>query len=331
MLVDPESASAIFDSFNPEIRAATICPEFLLIDAERTKESEPLTWLYTEGERHFLLSFHRTRIPGTDYFDIESPYPYGGPICNTDDTTFILHANSRFGEWCRENSICVEFVRFHPMLRNWRFFTGRVVDDRPTVWINLQLTDAFEGYQTRVRTAIRKAERLGVTVEWPAPEGTLSCFMDLYCEAMNAVAADQFYFFPPSYFSKLLTSSKAEIAFCRYGDRVIGAAIFLADGDLLEYHLSGCTPEGRTYAANNLLIHQAAIRAKERGLARFYLGGGTDSRVDNSLFFFKAGFSDCRAEFKFGARVHITDAYEKLKVRFPTAYENRPGRVLFYR
>ncbi len=331
MLVSANEAAAVLDTFAAQSRAATVSPEFLLVDAKRIDEAESMNWLYGEGERKFLVFFHRKKIPGTNYYDIESPYPYGGPICNTEEQDFIERANTAFGEWCRDHSIVVEFVRFHPMLRNWRFFRGQVTEDRLTVWVDLESNDLFSEYETRVRTAIRKAEKLGLAVDWARGRESALQFRRLYCDAMRAVGADEFYLFPPEYFEELIAWEKAELALCRYNDHVIGGAIFLCDGGLLEYHLSGCDLEGRKYGANTLILHQAAIRGKAAGLSRFYLGGGTDRQPQNPLLFFKSGFSDHRAEFKYGARIYLSAQYEQLKQQFSAQYKARPGRVLFYR
>lgn len=331
MLVSQSVASAAFASLPSQLRAASVSPEYLAIDANRAQGCQPLNWLYTEGEEQFLFPFHRRPIPETPYFDIESAYPYGGPLSNSENNDFLKRANSCFSQWCLQNSVCVEFVRFHPMLENWRFFGGIIRDDRPTVWIDLHQNPCLDEYKTRARTAIRKALNLGLTVEWvSSKEGRLR-FEEMYAETMKSIKANQFYFFSDSYFDQLFDYEKSEMAFCHRGDRLIGASLFLLEGDLLEYHLSASTADGKRFGASNLLIHHAAIRAQERGISRFYLGGGTTQAPENSLLFFKAGFSDHRAPFRTGARIHMEAEYESLKVTHANSYTANPGLVLFYR
>ena len=46
------------------------------------------------------------------YYDIETPYGYGGPISNTTDSDFIFRSNVKFNDWVKSNNIISEFVRF---------------------------------------------------------------------------------------------------------------------------------------------------------------------------------------------------------------------------
>jgi lipid II:glycine glycyltransferase (peptidoglycan interpeptide bridge formation enzyme) len=148
---------------------------------------------------------------------------------------------------------------------------------------------------------------------------------------MTAIQADPFYLFPKAYFEALLSWRDAELAICKAGDQVLGGAIFLRGGSLMEYHLSATNLHGKRLGANNLLLHSAAERGRSAGLTKLYLGGGTDASQENPLFFFKAGFSSQRAIFKFGGRIHNTEAYESLKQKFAAKYEANPRRILFYR
>ena len=63
-------------------------------------------------------------IGGPLWFDIESAYGYGGPLSNTEDKDFLDNANEQFSEWCMENNVVAEFVRFHPIIENekWTFY-----------------------------------------------------------------------------------------------------------------------------------------------------------------------------------------------------------------
>lgn len=331
MLVASELAQSAFEQFDSSLRIATLSPEFAVKDAVRVPCSVPQTWFYVEASQRYMISFHRESIPGTDYYDLQSPYPYGGPISNSTDSAFLERANRAFSDWCRENAIVVEFVRLHPMLENWRFFDGRVFDDRLTVWIDLTTDDLFSTYETRVRTAIRKAKKNGLEVVWVPGSAGAQQFYEIYTEAMMAIQADPFYLFPKTYFEALLDWHKAELAICKVGDQVLGGAIFLHEGNLMEYHLSATNLQGKHLGANNLLLHSAAEWGQSAGLAKLYLGGGTNAHQENPLFFFKAGFSSQRAIFKFGGHIHDTEAYEVLKQKFATEYEANPRRVLFYR
>jgi len=326
-----DEAAAVFARFDPALQVPTVSPAYLLIDCERDPELQPVFWLYQEADAVFYYGFHLAEIPGTRYRDIQAPYPYSGPVCNTQDAAFLRRAWQEYANWCRSHGVAVEFARFHPLLRNWDFYEGEVIVERATVWIDLAIPDLLASYETRARTAVRKALKNGVTVEWRTGGDSANLFFRLYSDAMCELSADAFYLFSEAYFHRLLEWERARLAVCISGGEPIAAAIFLFGPEVAEYHLSAASRVGKRLGATNLLLHTAAQVAQAEGCRKLYLGGGTDARPDNPLLFFKAGFSMARAEFRIGKRVHSKDAYCFLQKRFAEAHKAHPGRVLFYR
>jgi lipid II:glycine glycyltransferase (peptidoglycan interpeptide bridge formation enzyme) len=116
----------------------------------------------------------------------------------------------------------------------------------------------------------------------------------------------------------------------RRQNEVLAAAVFLFGAQVVEYHLSGTTAEGRRLGATNLLLHAAASRARLDGRIGLYLGGGTDSSPDNPLLRFKESFAAASHTFRIGSRILDPERYEQLKREF--AEQARGSRrVLFYR
>ena len=74
-----------------------------------------------EMDKIWVNPFIKIKVPsfnnllGEVYFDLETPYGYGGPISNTTDQNFILRSNLKFSKWVKSNNIISEFVRFHPL------------------------------------------------------------------------------------------------------------------------------------------------------------------------------------------------------------------------
>jgi hypothetical protein len=52
---------------------------------------------------------------------------------------------------------------------------------------------------------------------------------------------------------------------------------------------------------------------------------------ENSLLFFKRGFSDRRGQFKIGKYVHEARLYNSLKSEWETEHNTTAQQVLFYR
>lgn len=331
MEISLEHAIEVFARLQPAQQVSTLSPDYVLIDAQRSPELAPLFWLYEEKEAFFYQGVHRAPIAGTPYFDLQTPYQYGGPLCNTHDTGFLQRAWNAYTHWCKENAIAAEFMRFHPLLQNEDFYGGEVLFNRLTVWVDLTVSDLLASYETRVRTAVRKAVKNNVKVTWHEGPEMAGWFTGFYHAAMRSIGAEPSYFFPESYVFKILDWRQSRLAICTYEDEPVAAAIFLFSPEVMEYHLSASNAVGKSLGSTNLLLHEAAMLGKADGCKKLYLGGGTDQASDNSLLRFKSGFSHHRAEFKIGKHVHSEAAYRVLKEQFSVQYQAHPTRMLFYR
>jgi hypothetical protein len=332
MKIDLDAARILYARLPPALRLATLSPDYVLADATRSSEIQPIYWCYREGHSFWCHAFHLTPLPGgVAGYDIQSPYGYGGPIANSEDHEFLVRAWHAYSEAARAQGIATEFVRFHPLAQNYRFYGGAVEKDRLTVWMDLELDDLFAGYQTRARTAIRKAQHAGVTFKWAESHEIVDQFAAFYRESMAAIAASPFYFFEDTYFGQLAKMPCTRLAVCSLDGEWLSAGLFLYGADSVEYHLAASSENGKRLSASNLLLHEAALSAKLDGYSCLYLGGGTDARPDNSLLFFKAGFSSRRATFSVGTVCHDAALYEALRKRWPDRYQLNPNKIMFYR
>jgi hypothetical protein len=331
MRIEIDAARALCAELPASLRLATLSPDYVEADATRSPELRPIYWSYQEGDLYWYHGFHLTPLPEVPGFDIQSPYGYGGPVANTEDPGFLARAWGAYVETARAQGIAAEFIRFHPLAKNARFYGGTVEEDRQTVWVDLELDDLFGSYLTRVRTAIRKAQKAGVQFRWLDNNEIISRFAPFYRTGMAAISASPFYFFEDAYFSRLARLATTRLAVCTLGDEWLSAGLFLCQGDCIEYHLAASNELGKRVSASNLLLHEVALSAKREGYLRLYLGGGTDQRPDNALYFFKAGYSARRAPFSVGTLCHDFVRYEALKTRWADRYAANPDRIMFYR
>src|SRR5699024_844546 len=64
------------------------------------------------------------QIESKVYYDIITPYGYGGPIileCS-NQKELLKEYEQAFQKYCEDNNIVAEFVRFHPIIRNAQSF-----------------------------------------------------------------------------------------------------------------------------------------------------------------------------------------------------------------
>jgi hypothetical protein len=336
MQIDQSAAEALFASLPASYRLATLHPRYVAADAARTTGIEPRFWAYRENDALWYHGFHLCPLPGVPGYDIQSPYGYGGPICNTDNAGFLSRAWQAYKAWLREVDVAAEFLRFHPLLDNAVNYGGECHDDRDTVWVDLARQDLLASYAVRARTAVRKAEKQGMQFVWRRfSEADCSRFTAFYHAGMQAIGAAPFYFFQPDYFAAFAATNhdtnSVWLGTCERDGEWLAAGLFLAGGDTLEYHLAATSEVGKKIGATNMLLHGAGSHAQQQGILRFYLGGGTDARPDNPLFFFKQGFSPLRARFRIGRAIHDAVRYDALKRAWPERWTANPGKILFYR
>lgn len=329
MQLDFYQSESAFDQLPGYLQHPHFHPRYVIADALRERDLQPVFFVYRERAALYYYAFHLGRVPGTELRDIQAPYPYGGPLSSSTDSGFLARAGQEFAHWCHEQKVLAEFVRFHPLAENWRFFAGGIQDLRDTVWIDLEQEQPFQSFSSRVKNAIRKAEKSQLDLEW---QSAAACprFLSLYRQAMDGLLADRFYYFPRTYFEELGRWGHFRLLFCRKEGELIGASLFLYNARMMEYHLAASTPEGRRLNAGALLLAQAAEEGRRLGCRRMHLGGGTDNRADNSLLFFKSGFSKHRARFKIGRRIHRAVDYYRMLAEWK-AQGHAGERILFYR
>jgi hypothetical protein len=321
------------EQFGLPLRPATLHPGYVAADATRDMHLQPAYLAFESQGECWMHSVHLTDVAGANAKDASSPYGYGGPLATSRNPAFLEAAWDAYGEWMRDQRVVVEYVRFHPVVANERYYGGKVVDNRQVVCVDLESPDFAASYAPRLRQTLKKPLRAGLTYE-EVPLGTCAReFGAFYREAMGEIGADAFYLFDDAYFERLAQTGLASVGFCRrapQGDW-LAAALFLDGAGVREYHLAATGDEGRSLAASSLVLHEAAMTARRDGMKTLYLGGGTDTRPDNALLFFKGAFSPQRLAYRTGSHVFDTQAYDRLKERFAAEWQAHPERPIFYR
>ncbi len=328
-LVSALEAQQVYDSLPDDSRYAHFSPAYILADAKRDPDLKPTFFLYREEGGIFYHGFHVGSVPGTAFFDIQSAYGYGGPLVLAEDAGFPARAVARYREWCRDSRILVEFVRFHPGMKNHALYDGEVFHNRRTVWIDPSAPDPFGGYNPKTRTAVRKAQKSGLRVELAGHAPFLEYFVPLYHETMEHAGADGFYFFPAAYF-EAVASLPAVRMLVFSGEHAVAGAIYLRSGKNMESHLTASNRKGRDMRAGHLIVHEMKRIGHETGCRYLNLGGGTDASEENPLLCFKKNFSPTLDDFYIGKFIVYPDEYEKKRREWEVSVGKRASRILFY-
>ena len=266
-----------------------------------------------------------------ELYDITTPYGYGGPITNAigaKDQQEVLQGFERcFAEFCFENFIITEFVRFHPILKNHEFYSSvQKRHLRNTIFVDLTLNEAeiYQNYLSRNRNSIRKAEKSGLTVRIK-PKQELDKFISVYYATMAKKAADEYYFFSEQFFKNTmnLLEDRIELVEVCYGNRMISAGLFLYYNDFVHYHFSGSAKEFLNLAPNNFMLDFMVKHAIQKGCKIFHLGGGVTNCENDSLFKFKKSFNkNGEMEFYIGTKIRNPEIYKEIISHIPTFLED---------
>ncbi|MCW2503243.1 MAG: hypothetical protein JWO79_1527 [Actinomycetia bacterium] len=291
-------------------------PEYVAFDAEYARGTAA-AYCYESGGHVLLIPLVLRPIPGTGSLDASSPYGYPAPVSDTDDPRFWAEAVSGLVPALREAGAVSCFVRLHPLLpavREALATVGPVEYHGDTVSIDLRLgdEDAWHHVRANHRRQINRARREGrriVIGDW----SYLTAFTTIYLETMRRVCATEYYFFPPSYFTRLREAAgdRIHLAVALDGDEPIAGAVIFEDSGIVQYHLGGTRSDRLGEQPSKLLIHEVGRWARERGNTAFHLGSGVGGR-DNPLFHFKAGFSPLRHPFHTWRVIADPDRYRQL-------------------
>lgn len=255
------------------------------------------------------------KIKTNTYYDWETPYGYGGPLADGVISESVQKSFlNEISKYCKDNGIVSQFVRFHPLLKNYETLP-LVIEKRylrDTIFIDTQNPEIIvKNMDSKNRNMVRKAIKNNVhIIRKDITE--FDDFIYMYNETMKKNNADEYYTFKRNYFESLVDlKDNALILYALYDDRPISGSIIYFNDRYMHYHLSGSRIEYRKYSPSNLLLYEAACMASHMGIKQFHLGGGMEP--DDSLFGFKKQFNkNGYAKFYVGRTIFDKERYHEL-------------------
>jgi len=269
-------------------------------------------------------SFFSGRIPKETFFDLSTPYGYGGFIVEGNiNTSFAEELKKEYSLFCQRSNIVSEFVRFHPILQNHTFSQHlfHITNIGETISMDLSsLQSIWDNLTSKNRNMIRKAKKSGVEVFWGRSNVLFSEFKKIYDATMKHDNANDYYFFDNDFYKSILKDLRYNslVFYAAYEGKTIATSIILICNKKMHYHLSGSLTEYRYLAPSNLLLYEAACWGSENGFSCFHLGGGLGSKTD-SLYKFKKAFNrQSENVFYVGKKIFDEEKYNMLmKIRTP--------------
>lgn len=249
------------------------------------------------------------------YFDLETPYGYGGYLTNTDDVFFIEEALKQYSELCIKNKIIAEFLRFHPFNtfpEKYNNFLDFCVPDRKIVYVDLSgdYAEIWRSYASSLRGNIRKAENLGLKYK-QLPSICRSNFIERYYQTMRKKKAERFYFFNRNYFGSLDKIKYVKLYCTTHQDARLNYIVMLESYPFVYYHLAATNFPYYSFNPNAFILDKLIKLYKKKNFNFLFLGGGKSGRDDDSLYRFKTKFSCLRKKYHIGGKTFMPDIYQK--------------------
>lgn len=243
------------------------------------------------------------------YYDLITPYGYGGPIIVSCDDglkrkRLVERYYNEFRNYCIENNIVAEFIRFHPINNNAKDFINiyNVEFIRKTVGTNIRDYDdpIRSEFKKGCRKEIRRAANNGVTYKIEKRPDNLDTFKEIYYKTMDRNNASDYYYFDDKYFDNILNNLKEELLITElmFEDRVIASEMYFVSDRLIHAHLLGSLDEYLYLSAGCMLEYATVLWGKENGYDYLHHGGGRTNDEDDSLFRHKKKFGK-NTEFNF--------------------------------
>src|SRR3989338_8773267 len=85
----------------------------------QTEQAEFKLFKYEKENYRVVYPLLIRKIDAT-WQDVTSPYGYSGPLSNRIDPGLYQEFRLNFNNWCQQNHIVSEFIRFHPLLKNYQ-------------------------------------------------------------------------------------------------------------------------------------------------------------------------------------------------------------------
>ncbi len=288
----------------------------------KTKDEKAILIKYTEGNILIALPLIIRKIGDSKYFDGTSVYGYAGPLqINVNNAFNNRNFVQALEQFFKEENIISIFSRLNPYIDNQHLILekfgeiedlGNVVNIDITKDIDFQRTQYSKSTKSRVNKARKQCYIKQVNTE-----NEINEFIDIYYENMKRLNAKDSYFFDRKYFLDFYNSKDFKttilMVFDNETNKAIAAAMFVITNDIIQFHLSGTKNDSLNIAPARLFIDEMRLIGTKEGCKFYNLGGGLGSETD-SLFDFKASFSNDYKSFKVWKYIVNKEIYNKLAI-----------------
>lgn len=288
---------------------------------EDEANGEPLLLVYSDENDYAVnVIFYRdiANLPmfcdileHDQYYDICSPYGYGGFIGEISDYDKL---NQEYLEFQKKKGYICEFVRFNLFSEYFNYYDGQVVSPTHNVVRDLSLTqdELWMDFKQKVRKNVKHALRNELRVILDETGEYLDDFLRIYYGTMERTNANDNFFYSRHFF-ELLNEMQGNYVYFHvlHNDVIISTELVLYGKEQCYSYLGGTDSNYFNLRPNDLLKYEIIKWAKDKGLNNFVLGGGYGS--DDGIFQYKTCLApNGIVKFYVGRKIIEKEKYEWL-------------------
>lgn len=267
----------------------------------------------------FLLREIPLKIKGVQYYDVITPYGYGGPLAQSPSCIDkVFPAFSKVWEaYCSKHRIVSEFVRFH-LFDNADIrtaFYGQTIQANTNIVIAIMPDPdkQWMSFEHKVRKNVNKALRSGLRVIRDPQGKYLDDFMRIYNGTMDRNHAMDFYYFGRAYFERILSHlpENSMMFHVLQDETVVSSELVLCSENYCYSFLGGTDSNFNSSRPNDLLKFEAINWCRESGRKKYILGGGYHG--EDGIYRYKKSFAPYGAiPFYIGKKIWNDEIYQQL-------------------
>lgn len=260
------------------------------------------------------------KIGGQTYYDIVTPYGYGGPYAKdvTDIKQLMSAYEKAFVKHCKCRNIVCEFIRFHLFdnIDIREYYYGEVKHSLDTVVVDTSgdyINKIWTNYNRKIRKNIRKALSNNLNIITDNTDEYLDEFLEIYYKTMDRNNASAFYYFKKDFFKNITRFLPENFMFFHVfkDDVMISTELTLCAEKYVYSFLGGTLKEFYEFRPNDYLKNEIIKWCNATGREKFILGGGYC--LEDGIYKYKRYFtSDPDIPFYVGRHIFIKDIYDHL-------------------
>ena len=268
------------------------------------KQNKPILCVAFHNNDFIAMPFLIRKIDKTDFFDVTSNYGYCGPVSNLPfesvSKDHILFFQSELLSFFKASHFISAFSRLHPILNQYtvleNFGIIKVINKTVAIDLTLPKDEQYKKYRKNHKKNIERLRNEGFKVIEASTDNEVDLFIQMYYELLGRIGAHWSYYFDREYFFRLLNNPcfVTKLFLVKKNSEITGGGLFTFTSNIIQAHLACYKIKYRNYAPLKLVFDHVRLLGCDLNMKFLHLGGGRHGSSDDSLFNFKAGFSDTR-------------------------------------